>query len=113
MRTSVYFLGWLAGLLPPHTSTTDAERDSLANHARGQKRIVEIGVWQGATTRRLREAMARDGVIFAVDPYITGRLGISLPRVIARSTVKASRNGEVRWLRMTGVDAAAEFRRLG
>ena len=44
------------------------------------RRVVEIGVWHGVTTCRLRKVMAADGILYAVDPYPAGRIGISLQR---------------------------------
>ena len=50
--------------------------------------------------------MAADGILYAVDPYPVGRLGVSLHRYIAHSEVRRVRNGKVRWVRTTGADAA-------
>jgi predicted O-methyltransferase YrrM len=51
--------------------------------------------------------MSDDGVLFAVDPYPTGRLRFSPQRVIALREVARVRRGRVEWLRMKGKDAAA------
>jgi predicted O-methyltransferase YrrM len=67
---------------------------------------VEIGVWHGVTTRRLRAAMDPDGVLTAVDPFPVGRLGFSVQERIARHEVDAVANGHVNWMRTSGVDAA-------
>ena len=108
MRVLTHFVLWSLGLARAETQTTDAERDCLARHAAGRKRLVEVGVWHGVTTRRLRTAMAPDGVLFAVDPYPAGRLGFSAQRLIARREVAAAANGSVCWLRTTGVQAARD-----
>jgi predicted O-methyltransferase YrrM len=50
--------------------------------------------------------MNAEGVLFGVDPYPPGRLGFSAQRAIARREVERSSGGEVRWLRLTGVEAA-------
>jgi predicted O-methyltransferase YrrM len=96
------------GLAAAETQTNEAERDCLARHARGKRRLAEVGVWHGVTTRRLLAAMAADGVLFAVDPYPPGRLGVSLPRIIARREVGRLRRGRVEWIRRTGVEAARD-----
>lgn len=101
-----HFLRWQFGLAPAETQTTEAERDCLAALAAGKRCVVEVGVWHGVTTRRLRSAMAADGVLYAVDPYPPGRLGVSLQRRIARSEVGRVQNGRVEWVRTTGTDAA-------
>jgi predicted O-methyltransferase YrrM len=71
---------------------------------------VELGVWHGVTTRQLRSAMSPDAELWAVDPYPKGRLGVSFPEQIARREVDAVENGRVRWVRTSGVNAAALWR---
>jgi len=94
------------GLARAETQTSDAERATLARHAAGKKRIVEIGVWHGVTTKVLRRAMASDGVLLGVDPYPKGRFGFSVQRVIARQEIARVTNGTLQWQRLTGVEAA-------
>lgn len=109
MRVTTHFLLWTVGLARPETQTTDAERACLVSHASGKRRLVEIGVWHGATTRLLRQAMATDAVLFAVDPYPNGRFGFSPQKVIAQRQVKTVDNGILRWLRKTGAEAGQYF----
>ena len=106
--TMGHFIRWAVGLARPETQTTEAERECLVRHAAGRKRLAEIGVWHGVTTRLLRQAMAQDGIICAVDPYTVGRLGFSTPQVIAHHNVNRCRIGHVHWLRATGVEAAKD-----
>lgn len=113
MRTSVHFLLWSLGLAEAETATTEAERDCLAGLAAGKRRVVEIGVWHGVSTRRLRRAMDPGGVLFAVDPYPPGRLGFSFPRLIARREVAGVSGAAVRWMRMTAVEAASRLAASG
>jgi predicted O-methyltransferase YrrM len=108
----LHFLKWTVGLASPGTQTTDAERACLLRHATGRRRLAEIGVWHGVTTRLLMRAMAPDGVYFAIDPYPVGRLGFSTQMVIARRGVSRVRNGRVIWLRTSGAEAAADPRFL-
>jgi predicted O-methyltransferase YrrM len=101
-----HYIAWEIGLAPATTQTTAAERDCLARHAAGRRRLVEIGVWHGVTTRRLRAVMHPHGVLSAVDPFPVGRLGFSVQQRIARREVDAIANGAVAWLRTTGDRAA-------
>ena len=48
-------------LAEAETQTTSAERECLARHAAGEKRLVEIGVWRGVMNCLLRRVMAADG----------------------------------------------------
>ena len=106
MKTLAHFLKYQLGLVQAETSVTTAEWDCMASHASGRRCLVEIGVWHGVTTCRLRKVMASDGILYAVDPYPVGRLGISMPRQIAHSEVGRVPNGRVEWVRETGADAA-------
>lgn len=113
MTVLTHLGAWALGLAPAETQTTGPERACLERHARGRRRIVEVGVWHGVTTARLRSVMSPDGVLWAVDPFRPGRLGFSAQRVIAHTEVERQRNGTVRWMRMTGVAAAAAYRTAG
>jgi predicted O-methyltransferase YrrM len=108
MRVLRQFVLWKLGLARAQTQTTEVERACLARHAAGKKRLAEIGVYQAVTTCRLRQAMAPDGVLLAVDPYFPGRLGVSFDRLIALGEARRVANGQLRWLRMTGKEAARD-----
>ena len=113
MRPLPHLLLWLIGARRAETQTTDRERAALAARAAGCSRVVEIGVWHGVTTSVLRRAMSADGVLWAVDPFPPGQLGISLQRPIAHAEVGRIRNGAVRWIRATGEAAAGMYRQEG
>lgn len=102
-------LHWLLhrlGLAAAGTQVSPAERAALLRRATGRRRLVEIGVWHGATTRRLREVMAEDGEITGVDPFPPGRLGVSFPLRIARREIARCPRGRFTLLRATGAAAA-------
>jgi predicted O-methyltransferase YrrM len=106
MKVFTHFGLWSVGLAKAETQTTDAERDCLARHASGKKRLAEIGVWHGVTTCRLRKAMAADAILYAIDPYPVGRLGFSTQYVIGHREVSKVSNGSLKWIRQTGAEAA-------
>jgi hypothetical protein len=106
MRVLKKFLLWQIGLVAPETQTSEAERACLARHAAGRKRLAEIGVYHAVTTCRLRRAMAPDAVLLAVDPFPPGRLRFSYDRIIAHREAARVANGQIRWLRKTGQEAA-------
>jgi len=51
--------------------------------------------------------MAADAVLFAIDPYPAGRLGLSFPMLVAQREVGRVSNGAVKWIRQTGEAAVA------
>src|SRR3989442_860662 len=85
MRVLLHLILWRLGLASAESQTTIAERECLARYAAGRRRLAEIGVWHGGTTRRLRAAMAPDADLLAIDPYSVGRLGFSAQRSFAGS----------------------------
>jgi predicted O-methyltransferase YrrM len=91
MRTVIHALGCLIGLEKPDTQTTEAERDCLATYAAGRHRLVEIGVYEGVSTNVLASAMSPTGVLYAVDPFIPGRLGICWSELVARKMALRTR----------------------
>jgi hypothetical protein len=101
---------WELGLVTVNPWADPAETDAVRRHAAGKRRLAEIGVWEGGTTRALRRVMSADGVLVAIDPFPAGRLGISYQRPIARGEVTRVRNGQVIWIRDTGVAAARDPR---
>jgi predicted O-methyltransferase YrrM len=112
MAVFAHFVKWTFGLATAEAVTSASEAEALARHARGKKRLAEIGVWEGGTTKRLRAAMAPDGTLFAVDPFPPGRLGFSTHRLIATREVASPANGTVVWIRKTSADAATDRRVL-
>jgi predicted O-methyltransferase YrrM len=102
----LHLIKWRLGLADREVWTSDAERDCLARHAAGRRCVAEIGVWHAGTSSRLRAAMAADGTYYAVDPYEKGRLGFSIPRVIAARELARVPNGRLVWIRQNGCDAA-------
>lgn len=105
MRVLPHLLLYQLGLAQAQTPAFPGEITCILRHAAGRRRLVEIGVFHGWMTRRLREVMAADGILYAVDPFFRGRLGFSAHRVIARQEVSRVPNGRVQWMRCTGAEA--------
>src|ERR1700746_2594565 len=75
-RAAIHYFRVLLGTDLPRTQTTVAERAKLVAYLPGNKRIVEIGVAEGFTTYVLAEASDTNAVIYGVDPFFRGRLGL-------------------------------------
>ena len=58
-----------AGLIPPRTMHSREERELLQRLARGARRVVEIGVYEGASAAALCEVLAPDAELHLVDPF--------------------------------------------
>jgi predicted O-methyltransferase YrrM len=110
MQSILHLIKYRLGFEAAETWTLPEESACLRQYATGKKRIAEIGIWEGWTTRRVREVMSPDGTIFAIDPFAPGRLGVSYQKVIAAWEVARVSNGKVLWLYTTGVEAARDPR---
>ncbi len=118
MRVLAHFLLWNLGLARAETQTSEAERDCLARHAKGRRRLVEVGVWHGVTTCRLRRVMAPDG---ALDPltkemlYLAASMAAGCAYCTASHTAAARAKGMTEAMRgelLAVVGMAAETNRL-
>lgn len=112
-HNSLHYVCYLLGLSEAIGETFPGERPLLQKYAAGKKRLAEIGVFHGVTTRLLRESMAPDGVLNAIDPFFRSRFGLrgyGWARRIAHSQVAKSRNGRVQWIETLGKNAPADPR---
>lgn len=106
---SLHYLGYRIGWAKPLTQTSAAERLALRQFATGKNRLAEIGVFHGVNTRALREAMASDGVLFAIDPFLRSCFGIrgfGWARRIAHRELACCNRGRVEWVEDLGRNAA-------
>jgi len=110
MKSLRRLLLWRLGRIAVSPWADPGETACLVEYARNKRRLAEIGVWEGGTTKILRQVMAPDGVLFAIDPFPRGRIGLSYQRPIARGEVRGILNGTVVWLRVTGTQAASDPR---
>ncbi len=97
----------VSGLGAPHSQTTARERAALQRYSRQKRRGVEIGVYEGVTTCLIAEKLADDGVLYSVDPFLKGRLGVCWGKLIATVMVRrAGLQGRVRVVEMYSYEAA-------
>ena len=91
-------LAVLFGFRSAKTQLSASETEALMCLAKGSMSVVELGVFEGATTRRLLEAMPGGGILHAVDPFIAGRLGIGYGLLLTKAQVKKARRPDVKCL---------------
>ena len=88
-------LAYFLGLRGARSSVTGEEAALLVGLASRAKRAAEIGVHEGATSRRLAMALPRGAELYLVDPYlprlkIERLLGTSLYEKVARREVRGA-----------------------
>lgn len=98
--TALRFLGVALGVQNPTTQTNEAERTVLTKHLVGKKKVVEIGVFEGFTTRILTKNVDSDAKVWGVDPFFTGRIGISWGYQMSRAyNAEALKSGKLTLVR--------------
>jgi len=87
-----------AGLIPPRTMHSAEERELLQRLARGARRVVEIGVYEGSSAVALCEVLGPDAELHLIDPF--GHHPTALPagwgateRASRRVVARAARRG--------------------
>jgi predicted O-methyltransferase YrrM len=107
------------GLIPPRTMHSPEDARVLLDAVSGARRVVEIGVYEGASALALCDALNPDAELHLVDPF--GRHPDSLPRgwgasewatrrVLARAVRRrGARPPRVRWHVARSHEVAASF----
>ncbi len=106
-RPAFHMFKFFMGIDEPHTQVTDDELKCLLTYSRRAKVVVELGCYEGRTTVAL--AKSCEGEVFAVDPFLKGRLGFCYGAVIARHYCKRQRLQNVNFIENFSHDAAGDF----
>lgn len=95
------------GLIPPRTMHSREDVQVLLDAAHGARRVVEIGVYEGASALALVQALGAGAELHLIDPYgshpdaLPGGWGASewaTRRTLARALARAGRDAPaVRW----------------
>lgn len=83
-RAFLHYVAFLSGVAEPQSQTTASERDLLSEFLKGRKRIVEVGVFEGFTTRVLVQRSDPGAIVYGVDLFPAGRFGVCWGELIAR-----------------------------
>lgn len=104
------------GLVPPRTMHSDEDARVLLDAARGARRVVEIGVYEGASALTLLGALDRAAELHLIDPFgahpdaLPGGWGASewaTRRVLARAQRGGRDAPRVRWHVARSAEVAA------
>ena len=83
----IHFVSCYLGFGEPHSQTTENEKKAITKYATGSQCAVEIGVYEGVNTVNIAKAINSDAVLYAIDPFVKGRLGICYYEKIAKLQV--------------------------
>jgi len=90
MKTLIHTLKYFTRLDSPVTQVSADELAYLARYAHDARTLVEVGTFEGATTRALAESTS--GHVYSMDVFFAGRSGICYPEVIARHHCRKYKN---------------------
>ena len=82
-RNIIHFIKCLLNLEHPVTQTTIEEQKALSRYAKQSKVILEIGIFEGFNTRQFALNSPADAIVYAIDPFFKGTLGICYGKLIA------------------------------
>jgi predicted O-methyltransferase YrrM len=80
----IHFIKFTFGFEQPFSQTTKSEQLAIAKYAKGAKNAVEIGVFEGVNTVIIGKALARNGILYAIDPFFKGKLGLCYHEIISK-----------------------------
>jgi predicted O-methyltransferase YrrM len=101
---------WL-GLRPIFAQHTRAEHEALLRYAAGRRKIVEIGVAEGASACALRGGMPGDGVLTLIDPYHLSRVrSLNALQRAAHSAVRKFGSSRTIWIQKFSHQAVEEWK---
>lgn len=89
----LHFIGCYAGFDKPHSQTTEHEKKVISKYAANSKAAVEIGVYEGVNTVNIAKEISSNATLYAIDPFVKGRLGICYYEKIAKLQVKKNALG--------------------
>jgi predicted O-methyltransferase YrrM len=107
MNTLSHTIKFVLGIDSPESQVTEREMEALLKHLPKTGIIVELGCFEGRTTACL--ANHTKGTIYSIDPFFSGRLGVSYGEWIAKLHTKRSKATNVRFLKGFSFTQAPNF----
>lgn len=83
-RTLIHTFKFLLGFEAPESQTSHDEREAIKKYAKNKKVAAEIGVFEGLTTEIIANSVDKDGIVYAIDPFFKGRLGLCYGEIISK-----------------------------
>lgn len=103
----VHFISCYLGFDKPHSQTTENEKKAISKYAANSKAAVEIGVYEGVNTVNIAKQINSGALLYAIDPFVKGRLGICYYEKIAKLQVKKNAvAGKIKFISAYSPEAA-------
>ena len=107
MRSLIHLLKFTMGLDTPASQVTDRELKLLMSYSRNARVICELGCYEGRTS--VAFALNTTGMVYSVDPFFAGRLGVCSTGCIARLHRWRSEARNLVFLRGLSLNVAPTF----
>ncbi|HEY6804114.1 MAG TPA: class I SAM-dependent methyltransferase [Pyrinomonadaceae bacterium] len=107
MNTLSHTIKFFFGLEAPASQVTSKESEVLLKYLPARGVVVELGCFEGSTTALL--ATNTEATLYSIDPFFSGRLGVSYGEWIAKLHSRRSRTRNVRFLKGFSFDQARHF----
>lgn len=75
------------GLDEAHSQLSESEKATLSKLAQNANSILEIGIFEGSSTRLLISNAPKNARVHAIDPFISGRIGICWGKFVAKREI--------------------------
>jgi predicted O-methyltransferase YrrM len=107
MKTFLHACKFFIGLDAPYSQVTEEELSLLLEYSHSANIIVEIGCFEGKTTASL--ARNSKGMVYSIDPFFQGRLGISYGKWIAQVHFRRQHVRNIQLLKGTSDEVIHSF----
>ncbi len=109
----LHYLAIEIGLDHAHTQTTAAEQNALRKYSAGKTSVIEIGVFEGVNTILFANSISNKGVVYGIDPFFKGRMGVSYSKLITTTLLKRNKaDRKVKLIEKLSWEAAADLPEL-
>src|SRR5256885_16675930 len=109
MRSLMHLLKFTVGLEGPASQVTEDELEMLMQYSRGVAVICELGCYEGRSS--VAFALNTTGAVYAVDPFIGGRLGVCYTEGVSRNHRRRQRAKNLLFFRGLSGDVVPKFKR--
>lgn len=108
-KAFLHFIKVITGLEGSRTQTTKKEREALVSYCDNASLAVEIGVFEGACTALIAKSIPEKAILYGIDPFFKGKLGICYEKLITkRQLAKFRVKRKVRLVEKLSFDAVQD-----
>lgn len=107
---AAHYLKNILSLESGNTQTTLLEQEVIRKYAKDCSIAVEIGVFEGVNTILIGSIISKTGILYGIDPFFKGKLGVCWHKQIAKLNIKRSGlKSRITLIEKLSVDAASEI----